>query len=225
MFARLIGSAPVHEHSVGATSTSLVMHATILGLAIAFGARTIERDATPTPPHLIFNPVHDPAPQAHVPPRAGVRCDVCPPSPTVFIEHRIEFPVSIPTTIPTTIPPIGSEIVAGPSGGDPAPSDSGGVEFAPTVDVPARPMPGNPQPVYPSFLRSAHVEGVIAAHFVVDSTGRVEPGSITFESGGNALFESAVRRALLASRYEPARADGHAVAMRVEQSFAFRITP
>jgi TonB family protein len=190
-------------------------------LAIAFGARTIERGATETPPHIIFNPVHDPVPQAHLPPRTGVRCDVCAPSHPMLIEHTIEFPV----TIPTTIPPIGSEILIGPSGGNPAPSDSGGGEFSPTVDVPARPMPGNPQPVYPSFLRSSHVEGVIAAHFVVDSTGHVEPRSITFESGSNALFESAVRRALLASRYEPARANGSAVAMRVEQEFAFRITP
>jgi TonB family protein len=165
--------------------------------------------------------VPDPAPLAHSPPRSATRGDVCPPPPPAITEHSIEFPV----TVPTTISPPGSEIVVAPIGGNSAPSDSSEGAFAPTVEVPARPLRGNPQPVYPSLLRNAHVEGVIAAHFVVDSTGRVEPQSIAFESGGDALFESAVRRALLASRYEPARADGRAVAMRVQQEFAFRITP
>ena len=51
----------------------------------------------------------------------------------------------------------------------------------------------------------------------------MEPGSIEVVSSPHRLFGEAARTALLASRYRPAEADGHAVRQLVEQSFAFRL--
>jgi TonB family protein len=104
-----------------------------------------------------------------------------------------------------------------------APTDSEGV-FE-TVEQPARALAGNPHPDYPSLLRSANVTGQVSARFVVDTLGRVEQGSIAFEPGSDVLFESSVRRALLASRYSPAMTSGRRVRMLVRQDFAFRLTP
>jgi TonB family protein len=93
------------------------------------------------------------------------------------------------------------------------------------VEQPAQALAGNPHPEYPSLLRSANVTGTVSARFVVDTLGRVEQGSIAFEPGSDVLFESSVRRALLASRYSPAMTSGRRVRMLVRQDFAFRLTP
>jgi TonB family protein len=223
MFARLIGSAPVHQQSASASCASLVLHATLLGLAIHLSAHGFAtRDPDVLPEHLIFHAVPDvPAPIRRAPAEPPLPCECTPPDIPVP-----NTPFEAPTEIPVTISDPGPIIIG--HAGDPsaaAGGDSAGGVFAPTVDIPARALPGNPQPAYPALLRGARVEGVVAAHFVVDTTGRVDAHSIAFESGGEPLFESAVRRALLASRYEPARTGGRPVAMRVEQIFAFRITP
>ena len=225
MFARLIGSAPGHHQSVGSTSTALVLHATLIGLAIQMSGRIHPRileSVVPVDEHLLPYRVPEPVRSPSVRrPGTPLRCECTIPEialPNVRSAVPVEIPSSIPDPGPVAVGIAGAPASA--SAGDPE-----GGSFAPTADVPARPLPGNPQPVYPSLLRSARVEGVIAAHFVVDSTGRVDARGITFESGGDALFESSVRRALLASRYEPAHAGGRAVAVRVQQEFAFRITP
>ena len=223
MFARLIGSAPSHERSVRITGTSFVLHASLIGLAIHFAGHRATPSAPDSAPDVLIYVPRDAAPPTidrGWSPGTPV-CD-CQGLPEPTLPPKIDLPGEISTTLP--------EAGAGMLDGDGQPGSRTGGDVqrpgvSPIVEDPARPLPGNPRPVYPSLLRNAHVEGVIAAHFVVDSTGRVEPRSITFESGGDALFESAVRRALLASRYEPARTSGRAVAMRVEQEFAFRITP
>ena len=112
----------------------------------------------------------------------------------------------------------GPAAAAGSAGGD-----GGGVYEI--VERPARALAGNPRPAYPGILRSAHVEGTVGVRFIVDTTGRVEEASITFESSGERLFEESVRRALLASRFAPAETQGRRVRMLVRQDFAFRLTP
>lgn len=224
MFARLVGSAPVHQHSVGSTSVSIVMHAAIVALSVVFTARTVTAHEKLTPETIFFRrTAPEPAPRPVS--RAATTCGPCLPPRMPSHLSPPDIPIPIPTPDTPTLPPdIGGGWNIGiPTVAESACADCGDFPTAP--EIPARPLPGNPQPVYPSLLRASRIEGVIAAHFVVDSTGRVDPRQITFDLGGEVLFERAVRRALLDSRYEPARTGGRAVAMRVEQSFTFRITP
>jgi TonB family protein len=82
---------------------------------------------------------------------------------------------------------------------------------------------GNPKPRYPSVLANMGIEGDFVVRFVVDTTGTVTDDKIEFPSAMHRLFVSAVRTALLKSRYLPARVGGHAVAQQVMQEFRFRI--
>jgi periplasmic protein TonB len=77
-------------------------------------------------------------------------------------------------------------------------------------------------PKYPESLESVGVEGVVAMRFIVGTDGKVEPGSIQVIDSPHALFTSAVRQALLNTRYRPAEAGGRAVRQLVEQTFSFK---
>jgi protein TonB len=91
------------------------------------------------------------------------------------------------------------------------------------VEKAAMPQPGNPAPVYPAALRAAQLEGDVVARFVVDTSGRAEPGSIAFPRVSHPAFAEAVRHALLQSRYVPAEVAGHSVRQLVEQRFLFAL--
>jgi protein TonB len=82
---------------------------------------------------------------------------------------------------------------------------------------------GNPTPLYPTALRSAQLEGTVVARFVVDTSGRAEPASVSFREASHPLFADAVRQALLRSRYLPAMLNGRKVRQLVEQRFAFSL--
>jgi outer membrane biosynthesis protein TonB len=91
------------------------------------------------------------------------------------------------------------------------------------VDRSVQPRNGNPKPVYPQSLISRNIEGAFVVHFVVDSTGGVEPDKIEFPQSMHGLFINAVRSALLKSRYFPAKIGGKLVRQRVSQEFRFQI--
>jgi TonB family protein len=110
----------------------------------------------------------------------------------------------------------GGGVGVGSSGGS-----GGGAFYAERAAVP---RPGNPKPEYPSLLRSAGVEGRVTARFIVDTAGRVEPGSIELETESNELFAAAVRKALERARFTAAETGGRKVRMRMWQEFAFRLT-
>ena len=86
------------------------------------------------------------------------------------------------------------------------------------------PRPGNPAPAYPPALRAAQIEGSVLARFVVDTTGRAEPASISFPEATHEQFAEAVRQSLLRSRYLPAIVSERPVRQLVEQRFAFTLT-
>ncbi|NJN05990.1 MAG: hypothetical protein HC814_05950 [Rhodobacteraceae bacterium] len=58
---------------------------------------------------------------------------------------------------------------------------------------------------------------------MVDTLGRVEPGSFRVLDSAHPLFERAVRDALGAMRFVPAEAGGRRVRQVVEQSFLFTL--
>ena len=78
-------------------------------------------------------------------------------------------------------------------------------------------------PQYPDSLLAFSVEGEVVASFVVDTTGEVVKGSIGIVSETSPAFGHAVRQALAASRFVPARKGGRLV--RQILFLPYRFTP
>ena len=89
------------------------------------------------------------------------------------------------------------------------------------VEKPVMALGDGPRPRYPDLLRSAGVEGEVLAQFVVDTSGRVEPGSIRVLRTSHPLFAQAVERVLPLARFVPAEAGSRRVRQLVQQPFAF----
>ncbi len=104
-------------------------------------------------------------------------------------------------------------------GTGPVISDQPYFEFQ--VEKPVVQAPGTAPPRYPETLRSARVEGTALVQFVVDTAGRVEPGSVKVLKSDHALFSAAVRTALDSMRFVPAETSGRKVRQLVQQLFRF----
>jgi TonB family protein len=91
------------------------------------------------------------------------------------------------------------------------------------VEKAAWPREDNPRPRYPDALKRAGIEGSFLVEFVVDSTGRVDPKTLSFPKAAHPAFLQAVKDALLRSRYFPAELAGMRVRQLVSQQFTFVI--
>jgi TonB family protein len=90
------------------------------------------------------------------------------------------------------------------------------------LDTPPIRVSGPPL-VYPPLLREAGIEGQVVLEFVVDSAGRVDPGSIMVVSSTNKAFERPAVDVVKRSIYRPAILDGVPRAMRTRQPVEFHI--
>jgi protein TonB len=79
-------------------------------------------------------------------------------------------------------------------------------------------------PAYPLELLAKHVEGMVLARYIVDTTGFADVNSLDIVKSTNAGFENAVRAALPYMRFSPAKIGDRRVRQLVEQPFTFRIT-
>jgi periplasmic protein TonB len=102
------------------------------------------------------------------------------------------------------------------------PGDGGRPATIATVDRAAA-LVSPPRPRYPELLRAAGVTGRVIVRLVVDTLGRVEPGSIVVRESSHDLFAGAVRAILPALRFVPAEAGGRRVRMLVDLPFEFRL--
>jgi len=76
---------------------------------------------------------------------------------------------------------------------------------------------------FPPPLFAAGVPGLVIAEFVVDTTGKVESGTVGIVSSTAPLFTEAVRVALESAAYVPAVKNGHTVRQLVQQPFEFSV--
>jgi len=115
----------------------------------------------------------------------------------------------------------------------PAPQPSRTARTAPTeaptkvfefrVTRPATVLTGVP-PRYPDELRTANIEGVVHAQFVVDTTGRADLGSFKVKEATHEAFVEAVKDALERMTFTPAEADGRKVRQLLQMPFAFSLS-
>jgi protein TonB len=91
-----------------------------------------------------------------------------------------------------------------------------------TVERPAA-MIAPPRPRYPDQLRAAGVSGRVVVRLVVDTLGRVEPGSVVIRESSHDLFTHSVRSVLPSLRFTPAEVGGRRVRMLVDLPIEFRL--
>lgn len=139
--------------------------------------------------------------------------------------------VAVPQ-IPTSIPPVDLEqhfdprdyLGTGAEGGvadGATPTDNqvysaAGVEEAPALL--------SPPPAYPEMLRRAGVEGRVLLQAIVDTSGRLEPGSVKILKSPSPGFDLPTKRWALAARFRPARRQGRAVRVLVNLPFEFSMS-
>jgi len=232
MFSRLPESNAVRQRRTGGLVVSTVVHV----LVIAFAVRATMLTAAPRPTVEPVQPIYiprDPAPQRIARTRAPQSNST---TATTSVPAMPEIPTVITPDVPTTIPDLGASIlhgrdvfgrapsVSGPesSGGAPNVADGSPLREA-FVEKAVVALPGT-APRYPDMLRQAGVEGDVHVQFVVDTLGRVEPGSVRVLDATHDQFAAAVRTALSSrARFKPAEAGGHRVRQLVEQTFTFRL--
>jgi TonB family protein len=82
---------------------------------------------------------------------------------------------------------------------------------------------GGSDPLYPTELRLAGVEGRAVLEFVVDTSGWVDPNSAAVISATAPQFVQAVADVLPDMRFEPLRVEGCAVSVLIQQPFNFTL--
>lgn len=83
---------------------------------------------------------------------------------------------------------------------------------------------GDEAPEYPLSLKALGVEGEVMAQFVVNESGRYEPGTVKILKSSNPAFAAAVKDALPRMRFSAARIGGRKVQQLVQMPFQFHIT-
>lgn len=229
------GHAARARRSPAAVAISVVLHAAIVAVVVQATLRDADASAPrPAPPDvLIWFPPPPPAPtvarrslSSHGPAAPGRR-------PTVEVRTIPPLPPLVGTSDIRTEPlPTPGGIVdlfdqGAAAGGEPtgagAGPPEGGVHSVRQVEVPAAMLAGGRSPRYPESLRASRTEGRVVVQFVVDTTGRVEPGTVRVVSSSDDRFAAAVRTALPSLRFAPARAGGGRVRQLVELPFEFAI--
>lgn len=232
MLSTLVESRATPLRHRGGTLVSVGVHTALVGLAMAATARATYPRPVADPPRqldIVYTPL-PPVTTSRLPQPWPERWNISAPTvqtflpPVVFTMPSMHVNNSLGNSDDFAVAHI--DLVEpltgtgrGSSGGSP---DE--VFTALAVEKAAVPRADNPAPLYPATLRSAAVEGFVVARFIVDTSGRAEPQSITFTAATHPLFADAVRHALLRSRYLPAVIGTRAVRQLVEQRFAFTLT-
>jgi TonB family protein len=228
MFQTLLASAPHAPPGPARFLASIGLHALVLIVALGV---TSMHPAVIMPPREARMPILLPTLHPSQPEPAGTSA---PESPL-----RAPAPLSPPVIEPLALalPDIGSsgptvaEVLASASQSGPGadatsltgvtPGSSPGLRSELEVDDPVQ-LLEQPPVGYPPALARASVAGRAELEFVVDTLGRVEPRSVRTLASTHPEFEAAARRAVLVSRFRPARWRGQLVRQVARQSFRFR---
>lgn len=79
------------------------------------------------------------------------------------------------------------------------------------------------RPVYPDTLRAQGIEGRVIVQVVVDTSGRVEPGSAAVVQSPHPGFDQPAIDFVNAARFRPARRHGHPVRAVVDVPIDFKL--
>lgn len=233
MLATLLESRPVRDRSRSAATVSLIAHTAVITVAVFATAVATTPAPVSAPPEAIVYVT----PAAPPPAAAPVAAPEPATPPSAPIPELRTPAIPTPTIVPTGLPEVSLSSIAiepvtriGPATGTPTPGVPGATGPATgepwselMVDRTARLVRNTSRPSYPDLLRRDRIEGSVLATYVVDTLGRVEPGSFAVLESTHPLFERSVRDALAAMRFVPAEAGGRRVRQLVQQSFLFTL--
>ena len=212
MFGTLIESRAMPQRRTGSSFASILIHGAIIsGGVLATGKHALVPPPEPPVerPVLFVRDVVPPAPAQHRPVTIDAPASPAPSTRTIVV----------PVTIPVGIPPVDfgpstgpiefrSGPIAPPSGGCESPCGASpivdGRQVWNTSDVMMRLLADPVPPRYPEALRRAGVEGDVVVKFVVDTTGRIDMGSVEILKSTHDAFVAAVRETLAKLRFAPA---------------------
>jgi TonB family protein len=206
------------QHSRGTSLTnpavgavSLALHAAVIFGAIGATLKVARRDAVArTDTTVVFLE----APRLSAPP------------PPVQLDVPLQGfqAVVVPAVIPADIPPInlqqpfdprdfsGIGVEGGHASGVAPPQD----EVYTEAIVDEKPLLlSAPPPPYPALLSAAGIQGRVVLQAVVDTTGRLEPGSLKILETPNPGFNTPVKQWALKALFRPAMRQGRAVRVYV----------
>jgi len=246
----LISSRPRHALKPQGAFGSVLTHTLVLGLAIqATRASVVSRLVPVTDTTVVFLQRLAPPPvRPDDPPRAPAARDEVAANAVVLADPPPKGfqTVVAPATIPTSIPPVdltakpfdprdytgrgveggvASGVVGGTGKADPdLPSgdviylaSSEAIGFQPAVLI------SQPIPRYPPALRDIGLSGRVLLQFIVDTVGKVDPGSIHVMESTNQGFEPPARESVGAALFRPARLGNRPVRQRAQQSVRFTV--
>jgi len=231
MFQTLIASSPQAPPSAYRHLWSLSFHGVVIAGAVALTQHpSPAAHARPSePPFLMvaLQPIRRPPPA----PSHGMPSQTAPTPPAW--QPDMKAPDLSPPMLPATVPSVadllhGASLQAGAisglsglglHGAAPATAE---LLTAASVDDPVA-VVEQPAPQYPPALEQAGITGRVVLEYLVDTTGRAEPGSLRTLVATYPAFEAAARATVLASRYRPARLGGRVVRQLVRQTLRFRV--
>lgn len=236
MFQHLLESDAAHRPRVGGSLVSTVAHAALVAGAVALTMQPRIVPTTTPDPAARFIAVAPPPP----PPPDAVHADgrASASSPRAVAPSSAILPTVLEIAVGVAMPDLGRPVVdaidfasrrgtpgAVGDGGGGAGAGDGAAWLADQVDKPVLMIPGGAVPAYPALLRSAGVAGAVLVEFVVDTLGRVEPGSLRLVHADHELFAASVRDVAPRLRFLPAEARGHKVRQLVRLPFQFDVHP
>ncbi len=235
MFTTLLESRAARTRRTGGSLASIVMHTGVIAALVLVSANAAvpgPEEAQPTERlRLTRIETPPPPPPVNTPPQVYQNAPV--PKGFQVVVPPIDIPLGVPpidlTRAVTNEDDFSARgIVNGRANGtgtSPAPLiPSDGIYSELQVEKPVVLAPGASGPTYPDMLRSAGIEGVVLAQFVVDSTGRADVSTFKALNSDHALFTAAVRAALGRMRFIPAEVGNRKVAQLVQQPFQFSVT-
>ncbi len=240
MFENLIESGRKPKASFGQQAVSIAIHAGILFGAIKAtqSAAEVIKDIAVDTTMVFLKPPDAPPPPPPPPEQVVVSAN---PPPQGF---QVITP---PDNIPTEIPPVnlnerfdpkdftgkGVEggIAAGVAGGTgPVPTIQGEVFLAAEVDEQpsmkslndcVKALTDN----YPAVMKSAGIPGKVSMQFVVNTDGKVDPGSVKVMSSSHKAFEDPARQVITSASctFKPGSSRGQPVRVLVQQGVSFKL--
>jgi TonB family protein len=199
---------------------SLIIHSAVIGAAVlaTLSARqdTAGFAADTTLVFLAAPPEHQP-----------------PPQPELSMPVKGFQTVEVPVVIPAAIPPVDLQerfdpkdfSGVGAEGGRAAGVAAGADQVYAATAVDEQPLLlAAPPPAYPALLREAGITGRVLLQAVIDTTGRVDPGSVKVLRTPNPGFEIPSRQWILKALFRPARLGGRLVRVLVNLPLDFSLT-
>ncbi len=234
MFGVLLESRARVQRRSGGIALSVVTHVALIGVATAATVHARPEKAE-KPKAIVISftpapPAPKPVPVEHQTATLVTKLSTLPRMQTIELVA--------PTVVPPKLPPInpggtptGDDVVvvrggsgSGSSHGtafDVGPSESS-TDWRGTEVLMHVLSSGKPR--YPESLRQAGVDGSVLIQFTVDTTGRVDMGSVKVLNSTHDMFTSAVRQSLGAFRFKPAEVNGKRVPALAQMPFEFHLS-